>query len=110
VTHDDDDDMTMMMMMMTWWWWWWHDDDDDDDGLDFAKFQHQVALATKLCSVATDICGSSAGNLFPVNFLVSRNLRWFLQFWKICDPWWWYEEEEEDDDDDDDDGPDFAKF
>ena len=67
MTHDDD--MTMMMIIRI-----------------LQSFQRQVSLATKFFTVATDICGSWVGNLLLVTVLVSRNLRWFLEFWKICDP------------------------
>jgi hypothetical protein len=70
--------MVMMTLMTT--------TNDDDDGPGFANFQRQVALATKFCTVATDICLSSIRNLLRVTILVPRNLRWFLDFWKICDP------------------------
>ena len=69
MTHDDDD-MTMMMMIIR----------------ILQSLQSQVALATKFFMVATDICGSSVGNLLLITVLVSRNLKWFLEFWKICDP------------------------
>jgi hypothetical protein len=35
------------------------------------------------CSVARIICGSSVWNLLHVTLLAPRNLRWFLNFWRI---------------------------
>jgi len=48
--------------------------------------RHQVAMVTKLCTVVPTICGSSAWNLLYVMFLVSRIIKWLLNFWKICAP------------------------
>jgi len=36
--------------------------------------------------VVPNICGSSAWNLLHVMFLVSRIIKWLLNFWKICAP------------------------
>jgi hypothetical protein len=43
-----------------------------------------VAPATELCTVAPNICGTSALNLLHVTFLASRILLWLLDFWNIC--------------------------
>ena len=44
-------------------------------------------MGNKFCTVATKSCGSLAWILLHVSFLVSRMLRWFLEFWnKNCAP------------------------
>ena len=49
--------------------------------------RHQVAMATKFCTVVSNIFGSSVWNLLHVTFLVSsRIMKWLLNFWKICAP------------------------
>jgi len=40
----------------------------------------QVAVATKFCTVAPNICGSSVYNLLYVAFLTPNILRWRLDF------------------------------
>ena len=52
----------------------------------------QVAVATKFCAVAPNICGSSVWNLLLVISMVHRILRLLLDFWKVCAPllWWSY--------------------
>ena len=46
----------------------------------FSNPGHQVAMATELCTVASDICGSSVWNFLPVILLASviksRKMRW----------------------------------
>lgn len=44
----------------------------------------QVAAATKFCTVATNIYGSSVWNLLHVDLLASRILKNLLHFLKIC--------------------------
>jgi hypothetical protein len=44
----------------------------------------QVAVATNICAVAPDICGSSVWNLLHVTHLAPRILRRLLDFWNIC--------------------------
>jgi hypothetical protein len=46
---------------------------------------HQVAMATKFCTVVSTLCGFSVWN-FYVTLLVPMILRWLLDFWKICAP------------------------
>jgi hypothetical protein len=46
----------------------------------------QIAQATDVLMVATEICGSSVKNLLHATFLVPRILRWLLDVWKICAP------------------------
>jgi len=41
---------------------------------------------TKSCAVAVSVCGSAVWILVHVKFLVSRILRWLLDFWKTCGP------------------------
>jgi hypothetical protein len=62
------------------------DDDDDDDEKEkeeneddqgFANSECQVALKTKFCTVAPDICRSSVWKLLDVTLLVPTNLRCF---------------------------------
>ena len=43
-----------------------------------------AAAATTFFKVAPNICGSSIWNLIYVTLLVTRNMRWLLDFWKIC--------------------------
>jgi hypothetical protein len=38
------------------------------------------------CTMASNICGSSAWNLLRVTLLPPRSLNWLLDFWKICGP------------------------
>jgi len=45
--------------------------------------QISVAVASKFCLVAPDICGSSVWNLLCVALVVPRILRWLLDFWKV---------------------------
>jgi len=47
---------------------------------------HQVAVATKLCTVVPNICGPSVWNFLHVTLLASRILRQVLHFWKISAP------------------------
>jgi len=47
---------------------------------------HQVTMATKLCTVAPNICGSSVWNLLHVTFLMPRILRWLVHFYTIFAP------------------------
>ena len=42
----------------------------------------QISQATKFCTVAPNICQSSAQRLFHVTFPVPRILRWSPGFWK----------------------------
>ena len=44
----------------------------------------RAAVATKLCMMAPNVCGSSVRNLLHVTLLTPRILRWLLDFWKIC--------------------------
>jgi hypothetical protein len=46
----------------------------------------QDARTTKLSTVAPNIRGPSVSNLLHVTLLPPRNLRWRLDFWKICGP------------------------
>jgi hypothetical protein len=46
----------------------------------------QVAQATKFCTVAPDICGSSEPNLFHFILLTPRILMWLPEFWKTSVP------------------------
>jgi len=46
----------------------------------------QAAMVTKLCTVVPNICGSSVWYLLHVTFLVSRIMKWLLNFRKICAP------------------------
>jgi len=48
----------------------------------------QVAMANKLCTVATDIGGFSVWNLLRVILQVPRILRWFRVFFKFMHPCW----------------------
>lgn len=43
----------------------------------------QVAMASKFCLVAPDICGSSVWNLLCVTLVAHRILRWLIDFWKV---------------------------
>lgn len=45
----------------------------------------QVMQATKFCTAVPNICGSWVWNLIHVILMVPRVLRWFLDFWKICE-------------------------
>ena len=36
------------------------------------------------CTEAPNICGSLVWNLLHVTFLAPKNLRWLLDFWKMC--------------------------
>jgi len=44
----------------------------------------QVAVATKFCVVASNICGFSVWTLLHVTVLAPRILRWLLDFCKCC--------------------------
>jgi len=44
----------------------------------------QVTWAAKFFMVAPNICGSPVWNVLQVTLLVLRNLKWHLDFWKIC--------------------------
>jgi hypothetical protein len=46
--------------------------------------RRQVAVATKFCMVAPNICRPLAWNLVHANLLASRIWRWLLPFWHIC--------------------------
>jgi hypothetical protein len=46
----------------------------------------QATRATKLCTVAPSICGSSVWNLVHVTIPMHRSFSWLLYFWKICAP------------------------
>jgi hypothetical protein len=48
--------------------------------------RHQVAMETKLCTVVPNIYGSSVWNMLHFMFLVSRIMKWLLNFWKFCAP------------------------
>lgn len=50
------------------------------------KPDSQVVMATKFCMVMPNTCGCSAWNLLHISLLVPTNLRWLLDFWKICAP------------------------
>jgi hypothetical protein len=50
------------------------------------KFRAQVAVATKVCAVATNALGSTVRTLLLVTLLAPRILRRLLDFWKICVP------------------------
>jgi hypothetical protein len=50
---------------------------------------HHVIVASKLWTVAHNICGSSTWNMPLVSLLVPRTLRWFPRLWKICAPLIW---------------------
>ena len=43
----------------------------------------KVAVASKFCTVAPVICGSSIRNLLHVTLVAPRILRWLLDFWKV---------------------------
>jgi hypothetical protein len=45
--------------------------------------RNQVILVTKFFMVVSNICGPSVWNLLYV-ILVTRILRWLLDFWNIC--------------------------
>lgn len=45
--------------------------------------QIPVAMASKFCLVAPDICGSSIWNLLCVTLVAHRILRWLIDFWKV---------------------------
>lgn len=47
---------------------------------------HQVAMATKFCTVAPNIFGSSVWHFLRVVLIASRILRNLLDFWNICAP------------------------
>ena len=49
------------------------------------KFGRQVAFATKLCTVAPNVCGSFAWNLRHVTVLAPRMLTRILNVWKISE-------------------------
>jgi hypothetical protein len=45
----------------------------------------QVAMATKFCTMAPNICQSLEWNLHNVKFLAFRILRWLVDFWEnLC--------------------------
>jgi hypothetical protein len=46
----------------------------------------RVAVVTKFCKVASDICGSLVWNFLHVTRPAYRILRWLLDFWKIYAP------------------------
>jgi hypothetical protein len=46
----------------------------------------QVAVATKLCTVAPNVCGFSIWNMLYVTFMAPRIFKWHLDSWKICAP------------------------
>jgi hypothetical protein len=46
-----------------------------------------IAQPTKCCTVVPNVCGSSECNVFHVTLLVSRILRWLLDFSKVCSPY-----------------------
>ena len=48
--------------------------------------RRQVVEATKVCTTAPNICGSSEWNLFHVTFLKPWILRWTLHIWKVYVP------------------------
>jgi hypothetical protein len=43
-------------------------------------------VAANFFKVAPNICGSSISNLLHITILVSRNLRYLPDFWKVCTP------------------------
>jgi hypothetical protein len=43
-----------------------------------------VTRSTYCCTVAPSIRGYSMWNLLHITILIHRNLRWFLDAWKIC--------------------------
>ena len=47
----------------------------------------QVAMATKFCTVAPNICGSSVRDLLQVSLVVPRILWWLLIYWKNFAPY-----------------------
>jgi hypothetical protein len=51
-----------------------------------AKMRAQFALATKFCTVAPNICGSSVWDLPHVPLLEARLLKWLLDFGKFVHP------------------------
>jgi hypothetical protein len=46
----------------------------------------QVAMATKFCKVAPNICGPPVWNFLHVTRPAHRILRWLLDFWKMYPP------------------------
>jgi len=44
---------------------------------------HQVAVATKFCTEAPNVCGTSEWNLLHVALLSPRGKKWLLDFSKI---------------------------
>ena len=46
----------------------------------------KVAVASKVCTVAPNICGSSVWKLLYVTSLGLRIFRWLPGFWKLCAP------------------------
>jgi len=43
-------------------------------------------MATKYCTMAPNICGSSVWTILHVALLALRILRWLLDFWEVCAP------------------------
>jgi hypothetical protein len=52
----------------------------------YINLGHQVAQATRCCTVAYNICGSSVWNFLHVVFLAQRILMWITYCRKICAP------------------------
>ena len=50
---------------------------------------HHVVVASKLWTVAPNICGSSTWNLLHVSLLAPKTRRWLPRFWKVCAPLIW---------------------
>jgi len=50
------------------------------------KLVCQVTVATKFCTVAPNIFGSSVWDMLHVMLLAPRILRWLLDFWNIYAP------------------------
>jgi hypothetical protein len=59
---------------------WWSAKFSEVNKGNWIDLGHQVAEATKFCTVAPNICGSSARNLLHVTLLTPRILRWLLEF------------------------------
>ena len=51
---------------------------------EYIDLRLQVVLASKFCTVAPNICGTSVWNLLHVTFLAPRILRWLPDLWKVC--------------------------
>jgi hypothetical protein len=57
--------------------------DDLGIGPGCTNYGRQVAMETKFCTVAPNICGSSVWKLLPVTLLATRIIRWLVDFFSF---------------------------